>query len=231
MSGTMQHYPQEAPPAQTTPSQHASPQSPITIPRTLRRKEVPRTREKPKSKSSPVQFRFPGLFSSSERTYFNLTKRTLTLLVLTASLLLLALILGLSIGLSLRSKKAQNLPLPSSSQHFTGDLTYYAPALGACGITSSSSDSIVAVSHILFDAVQTGSDPNANPLCGLKIRATRFKDGAGERSADLTVVDRCTGCKVDDLDTTETVFGRLADVDQGRVTVTWAWLNPVPTAA
>lgn len=101
-------------------------------------------------------------------------------------------------------------------------MTYYAPALGACGTTSSASDSICAVSHILFDAAQTGSDPNANPLCGLKIRL-RYD----ENSADVTVVDRCVGCKATDIDTTTSVFGRLADIDQGRVTVEWAWLEPV----
>ena len=51
---------------------------------------------------------------------------------------------------------------------------------------------IVSMSHFLFDHVQTGSNPNANPLCGLKLRATRVDERTGkERSVDLTVVDRC----------------------------------------
>lgn len=80
-----------------------------------------------------------------------------------------------------------NLPLPTNhGGPYKGDLTYYDPALGSCGITSSSSDLICAVSHKLFDAASTGSNPNANPLCGLKLRVKR-----GESSVDVMVVDRC----------------------------------------
>lgn len=85
----------------------------------------------------------------------------------------------------------QNLPLPSNAQTFTGDLTYYNPALGACGIESNDNSPIVAVSHVTFDAVQTGSDPNQNPLCGRKIRARRVREDGKEVTIDVTVVDRC----------------------------------------
>ena len=102
--------------------------------------------------------------------------------------------------------------------------------MGACGETSSESDKIVAVSHLLFDAAgstsSNGGNSNANPLCGRMIRAQRYNEAAGEmRSLDLKVVDRCTGCAANDIDTTETIFGRLASVDQGRVDVKWAWLR------
>lgn len=51
---------------------------------------------------------------------------------------------------------------------------------------------IVAVSHFLYDAYTPGGNPNANPLCGRKIRATRFDEQVNaQRSVDLTVVDRC----------------------------------------
>lgn len=80
-----------------------------------------------------------------------------------------------------------NLPLPTShGGPYSGDLTYYTPALGSCGITSSSDEEVCAVSHYIFDAASSGSNPNANPLCGLKIRLKR-----GEKSVDVTVVDRC----------------------------------------
>lgn len=95
-------------------------------------------------------------------------------------------------SLLMTNRARQNIPLPQNSKRHDGDLTYYAPGLGACGITSSDSDSIVAISQLVFDAVQKGSNPNANPLCGKKIRASRYneKDRA-QRSVDLTVVDRC----------------------------------------
>lgn len=127
------------------------------------------------------------------------------------------------------TRSSSNLPLPSNSQTFTGDLTYYAPGLGACGETSSDSDNIVAVSHILFDAAGSssskGGNSNANPLCGLMLRAERFDEARGERrSIDLKVVDRCTGCQPDDIDVSPSAFDKVASRDQGRVKVTWAWL-------
>lgn len=88
--------------------------------------------------------------------------------------------------------RSHNLPLPKNSEIYQGDLTYYAPGLGACGKTSTDGDDICAVSHIIFDAVSRGSNPNTNPLCGLKIRVTRYDEHVNaQRSLDLTVVDRC----------------------------------------
>ncbi|CAF9942003.1 MAG: hypothetical protein ALECFALPRED_009438 [Alectoria fallacina] len=137
-------------------------------------------------------------------------------------LVLLALILGLAIGLGRKTSQHQNLPL--GSQTYTGDLTYYDPGLGACGVTSSDTDHIVSISHFTFDAVSKSSNPNANPLCGHKLRAVR-----NGNSIDLTVVDRCVGCQATDLDVSPGAFKQLADATLGRVEVTWAWLPPVPT--
>lgn len=85
---------------------------------------------------------------------------------------------------------------------------------------------ICAVSHVLFDAAASGSNPNENPLCGLKIRLRR-----DDKSVDVKVVDRCTGCETTDLDVTEAVFGKVANLDQGRVSVDWAWLEKAPVTA
>ncbi|RMZ80482.1 hypothetical protein DV737_g3011, partial [Chaetothyriales sp. CBS 132003] len=150
----------------------------------------------------------------------------ITAVAVPVALVVVALTLGLAIGLTRGHGQKQNLPLPSNhGGPYTGDLTYYAPGLGACGVTSSSSDNIVAISHRLFDAAQTGTDPNANALCGKKMRAKRYKEGVGERSVDLTVVDRCVACQATDIDVTTTAFERLADLDLGRVSVSWSWLD------
>jgi hypothetical protein len=163
--------------------------------------------------------------SRRARSWRNFSRRTLIILVV-ATLALLALIIGLAAGLTHRSHM-QSLPLPSANGGpYTGDLTYYGPGLGACGITSANGDSIVAVSHLIFDAVSVGSNPNANPLCGKMIRARR--NGV---SVDLKVVDRCVGCAARDLDVTEDTFAKLADVALGRVKVEWSWLESVPGAA
>ncbi|CZR58226.1 related to B2-aldehyde-forming enzyme [Phialocephala subalpina] len=148
-----------------------------------------------------------------------------------ALVLLLLLILGLGLGLGLShnsKKKAQNLPLPSDTGIFTGDLTYYSPGpgYGACGYENTSEDSICAVSHLLWDAVSTSSNPNNNPLCGKKIRITRYDSTkGGNSSVDVEVVDRCVGCLATDLDLSLKMFTSLAEEADGRVVGSWAWLN------
>ncbi|EPE32182.1 Barwin-like endoglucanase [Glarea lozoyensis ATCC 20868] len=146
------------------------------------------------------------------------------------ALLLFIFILGLGLGLGLKKKGkiSQSLPLPGSSQIFTGDLTYYSPGpgYGACGFENTSHDKICAVSHLVWDAVSTSSNPNLNPLCGKKIRITRFDAAKGRNSSvDVEVVDRCTGCKAEDVDLSLDMFTALADEGQGRVVGSWAWLD------
>lgn len=135
----------------------------------------------------------------------------------------------MAIGLGVHhGKKTQNIPLPTSHGIFTGDLTYYSPGpgYGACGYENTPTDSICAVSHILWDAVLTSSNPNDNPLCGKKIRITRYDPTkGGNRSVDVEVVDKCEGCAVTDLDLSLSMFTSLAEEAQGRVVGSWAWLN------
>jgi hypothetical protein len=96
-----------------------------------------------------------------------------------------------------------------------GDGTFYATGLGACGITSTDSDYIVAISHARFDAVNTGN-PNNNPLCGKQITAYR-----GGKSVKVTVVDRCPGCDANSLDFSPAAFNVLGDESEGRISITW----------
>ncbi|OCK82062.1 hypothetical protein K432DRAFT_415616 [Lepidopterella palustris CBS 459.81] len=165
--------------------------------------------------------RFDRILPPHKR-YLGRSRRTFLIILAVVFVCILALIIGLAVGLSHKSK-TRNLPLPTGAQTYTGDLTYYGTGLGACGIDSTDNDPIVAISHFVFDAAQKGSDPNANPLCGRKIRAQRNDNGV-MKSIDLTVVDRCTGCQPDDLDVSPAMFAELADPALGRVKVTWAWL-------
>ena len=131
-------------------------------------------------------------------------KKRLIIAIAFAVVCLLALTIGLAVGLTV----GRRLTLPihysqdkdkrsfiiylqtsqSSSSHgpYHGDLTYYEPALGSCGIASSSTDMICAISHVLFDAASSGPNATANPLCRLELRLRR-----NERSVDVKVVDRC----------------------------------------
>ncbi|RJE21853.1 riboflavin aldehyde-forming enzyme [Aspergillus sclerotialis] len=153
---------------------------------------------------------------------FSRRKRIVIVGAITA-IVLIALIIGLAVGLTV-GKGHKNLPLPTShGGPYEGDLTYYDPALGSCGISSTNSDMICAVSHVLFDAASRGPNPNENPLCGMKIRVKR-----NGKSVDVKIVDRCVGCKETDLDVSRSAFKQLADIDQGRVLMEWSWLENSP---
>jgi hypothetical protein len=176
----------------------------------------------------------PPAHPGPRRSYLSATKEKYTqskpgrkklLLLLSGSLLaicLVALIVGLAAGLTLRKK--QDLALPSAhGGPYRGELTYYAPGVGACGSESRDGDRVVALSMLLFDEVGNSANPNLNPLCGKKVRARR--EG---RSVDLVVVDRCVACRRWDLDVTEKVFAGLGEVEEGRIDVEWSWLEDVP---
>lgn len=103
----------------------------------------------------------------------------------------------------------------------TGQGTYYATGLGACGITNTDTDFICAVSELLFDTYPgyTGGNPNNNPVCGKKITATY--EG---KSVTVTVTDRCTGCAQTSLDFSPSAFQQLSDLSVGRLFgMTWTW--------
>ncbi|KAI5795340.1 RlpA-like double-psi beta-barrel-protein domain-containing protein-containing protein, partial [Peziza echinospora] len=106
-----------------------------------------------------------------------------------------------------------------------GDLTYYTPGLGSCGLTHTSSDAVVAISHTVFDAANISGNPNENPLCGRKVRAMRYREDLGRNvTVEAMVVDRCPACKAGDLDVSEAVFAKLARMEMGRVGVVWSWV-------
>lgn len=74
--------------------------------------------------------------------------------------------------------------------------------------------------------MSTSTNPNHNPLCGKKLRITRYDPKQGRNnSVDVEVVDRCTGCKETDIDLSLRMFEVLADEEQGRVVGTWNWLD------
>lgn len=105
---------------------------------------------------------------------------------------------------------------------YTGDLTWYDVGLGSCGITSTSSEAIVAVSHTIMDDPQYyTANPNNNPLCGRKVSIT----GVDGTKYTASVVDRCEGCAKADLDLSADFFNLVTKNGDGRVhNIAWSWL-------
>ncbi|PPQ88638.1 hypothetical protein CVT25_010214 [Psilocybe cyanescens] len=108
----------------------------------------------------------------------------------------------------------------------TGQGTFYATGLGACGITNKDTDHIAAVSHLLFDTFPgyNGVNPNNNPMCGRTVTATcKFPLYQG-KSVVVALTDRCVGCAVTDLDFSPSAFNLLSDPSVGRISgMTWVW--------
>ncbi|CAG8541596.1 14213_t:CDS:2 [Acaulospora morrowiae] len=105
-----------------------------------------------------------------------------------------------------------------SAQVFTGDGTFYDPGLGACGITSSSNDFIVALNKEQFDAFP--GNPNFNPFCGKQVDIS-----FGGKTITCTVVDRCDGCLFGSLDLSPAAFQALADPSLGRIKISWTFCD------
>ncbi|KAF2166805.1 hypothetical protein M409DRAFT_36673 [Zasmidium cellare ATCC 36951] len=95
---------------------------------------------------------------------------------------------------------------------YTGDLTYYAVGLGACGWTNTQDEKIVAVAEAIFDSYNNGN-PNANPLCGKYVSIT----GVDGSQYQAKIVDRCPGCEKADLDLSEDFFNTVTNHGDGRV--------------
>jgi len=114
-------------------------------------------------------------------------------------------------------------PPQSGSGTNTGQGTFFDTGLGACGITNTDADFICAISELRFDSFPgyNGVNPNSNPVCNQKIQLSYQGN-----SVTLTVVDRCTGCKENDIDMTPTAFQKLAPLSVGRLNdVTWSFIS------
>ncbi|KAK6952386.1 hypothetical protein Daesc_006922 [Daldinia eschscholtzii] len=98
---------------------------------------------------------------------------------------------------------------------YSGDMTYYAPGLGACGKWNTEADHIVALSPAEYGY---DANPNNAKVCGRTINI--HYNG---QTASATVVDRCQGCASGSIDVSPAVFRSLAPLDKGRVKVTWGY--------
>ncbi|KAF8891250.1 RlpA-like double-psi beta-barrel-protein domain-containing protein-containing protein [Infundibulicybe gibba] len=100
-----------------------------------------------------------------------------------------------------------------------GDATFFEPGVGACGVTSTATDNIVAVSTQMFDSFPGATaNPNTNPICGKTITAT-----VNGKSVTARVVDRCVGCALNDIDLSPAAFNVLGG--DGRIHgVQWRFL-------
>ncbi|KAI1381056.1 hypothetical protein F4677DRAFT_210238 [Hypoxylon crocopeplum] len=108
---------------------------------------------------------------------------------------------------------------------FSGEITYYNAALGACGYPDVGKDdttNIVAIPKEFWDNISTatsyGLNQPAHPLCDKTITITS-PDG---KTTTATIRDRCGGCSGHAIDVTPHTFNELfGSLDGGRLDCTW----------
>ncbi|GLB36782.1 putative lytic transglycolase [Lyophyllum shimeji] len=114
---------------------------------------------------------------------------------------------------SLFKLSAVLLPLISAVAAYTGDLTFFTPGLGACGLTNSDADMIAAVSVEFYNTFPGATaNPNLNPICG-KMATVNY----GGKTIRVAITDKCYACALYDLDLSPTAFNMLADPSIGRL--------------
>ncbi|KAI0892691.1 RlpA-like double-psi beta-barrel-protein domain-containing protein-containing protein [Annulohypoxylon nitens] len=89
----------------------------------------------------------------------------------------------------------------------SGEMTYYAPGLGACGQTNTESEAVVAM-----------SSPDQDGHCGQTVKITY-----GGKTVNAVVVDKCPGCAANSIDASPSVFEQLASLDLGRINIDWEY--------
>ncbi|RIA85292.1 expansin module family protein [Glomus cerebriforme] len=96
-----------------------------------------------------------------------------------------------------------------------GDGTFYDPSvgIGSCGWKNDESEFVGAL-----NAPQYGkfSDPADSPICGKCIKITGPKG-----TVKVKLVDKCPECKRGDIDMSPAAFKKIANLDDGRVPITW----------
>ncbi|PWZ03202.1 barwin-like endoglucanase [Testicularia cyperi] len=95
----------------------------------------------------------------------------------------------------------------------SGQATYYAAGLGACGWTNSGSDFIVAMN---------APEWAGGSHCGQTVTITNNKNG---NSQSAQVVDLCPGCSYGSLDMSTSLFSALnnGNMDDGVFPISWSF--------
>jgi expansin (peptidoglycan-binding protein) len=94
---------------------------------------------------------------------------------------------------------------------YSGDATYYdAEGTGACGIRMPRDYLVAAINDEQYSRANCG-------------RCVRVRGPRG--SVVVQVVDKCPGCDRGDLDLSQTAFKRIANMSDGRVGISWSFVD------
>ncbi|KAF8340644.1 RlpA-like double-psi beta-barrel-protein domain-containing protein-containing protein [Cantharellus anzutake] len=104
-------------------------------------------------------------------------------------------------------------PISKRGQTYSGQATYYAAGLGACGIRNTGNDFIVALNTGQWDG---------RSHCFKMITISH-----GGRTHQAQITDECPTCGYGALDLSESLFSSFEDTSAGVFQMTW-WYNDNP---
>lgn len=103
---------------------------------------------------------------------------------------------------------------PPPNPAHQGVATYYdATGAGACSFDASP--------HDLMVAAMNAEEYDTAAVCGAYVQVTGPKG-----TVTVRIVDLCPECKAGHLDLSREAFAQIADLVQGRVTITWRVVSP-----
>ncbi|KAF9465177.1 hypothetical protein BDZ94DRAFT_1189734 [Collybia nuda] len=105
------------------------------------------------------------------------------------------------------------------AQNHTGTLFNFAPGLGACGFTNTSTQIVGSVSSSFFNSFPGATDnPNKNPICKKSLFIT-----SGGKNITAAIVDFFVADAPENVGLSPTAFKTFAPLSDGIVpNVTWS---------
>ncbi|KAN0059729.1 hypothetical protein ACQY0O_008301 [Thecaphora frezii] len=118
--------------------------------------------------------------------------------------------------LTLAVAAAGAVAAPLTKRSYSGQATYYAAGLGACGWSNTGSDFIVALDAPLWGT----TSGQASQYCGKQVVITNNQNG---NTQTATISDLCPGCAYGSLDMSTSLFSALnnGNMDAGVFPISW----------
>ncbi|CAB4378124.1 unnamed protein product [Rhizophagus irregularis] len=146
--------------------------------------------------------------------FFKKNKKPIIVSLIIFFIIILVIIIVAAVG-GFSNGDSQDTGKPGINMSGKGDGTFYNPSVGtgSCGWQNDDNEFVAAL-----NAPQYGkfSDPADSPICGKCIKITGPKG-----SVKVKLVDKCPVCKRGDIDMSPAAFKKIAELDEGRVPITW----------
>lgn len=99
----------------------------------------------------------------------------------------------------------------ATGEEYEGEATYYdANGTGACGFPASTDFMVAAINDEQYSKANCGRCISVTGPSGTVI---------------VRIVDKCPGCSFGDVDLSQTAFGKIAKLSDGRVDIRWRFVT------